>query len=52
MRQASCEQRSRWMYTRMVQEPRLTAEYHLYSGIGGNPVAADGGRDSKANPEP
>jgi alkylated DNA repair dioxygenase AlkB len=27
MKQASWEQRSRWMYTRMVQEPRLTAEY-------------------------
>ena len=26
-RQAAWEQRSRWMYTRMVQEPRLTAEY-------------------------
>ena len=24
---AAWEQRSRWMYTRMVQEPRLTAEY-------------------------
>ena len=27
MKQACWEQRSRWMYTRMVQEPRLTAEY-------------------------
>ena len=27
MRQAAWEQRSRWMYTRMVREPRLTAEY-------------------------
>ena len=27
MNQASWEQRSRWMYTRMVAEPRLTAEY-------------------------
>src|SRR5215469_3445627 len=27
MAQASWEQRSRWMYTRMVIEPRLTAEY-------------------------
>jgi alkylated DNA repair dioxygenase AlkB len=27
MRQASWEQRSRWMYTRTVIEPRLTAEY-------------------------
>jgi hypothetical protein len=27
MHQAAWEQRSRWMYTRMVQEPRLTAEY-------------------------
>ena len=27
MKQASWEQRSRWMYTRMVAEPRLTAEY-------------------------
>jgi alkylated DNA repair dioxygenase AlkB len=27
MKQASWEQRSRWMYTRMVDEPRLTAEY-------------------------
>ena len=27
MTQASWEQRSRWMYTRMVTEPRLTAEY-------------------------
>ncbi|HEX4831643.1 MAG TPA: alpha-ketoglutarate-dependent dioxygenase AlkB [Trebonia sp.] len=27
MEQASWEQRSRWMYTRMVTEPRLTAEY-------------------------
>jgi alkylated DNA repair dioxygenase AlkB len=27
MKQASWEQRSRWMYTQMVQEPRLTAEY-------------------------
>jgi alkylated DNA repair dioxygenase AlkB len=27
MREASWEQRSRWMYTRMVTEPRLTAEY-------------------------
>jgi alkylated DNA repair dioxygenase AlkB len=27
MEQASWEQRSRWMYTRMVAEPRLTAEY-------------------------
>ena len=27
MTQASWEQRSRWMYTRMVPEPRLTAEY-------------------------
>ncbi len=27
MKQASREQRSRWMYTRMVTEPRLTAEY-------------------------
>jgi alkylated DNA repair dioxygenase AlkB len=25
--QADWEQRSRWMYTRVVQEPRLTAEY-------------------------
>lgn len=32
MSQASWEQRSRWMYTRMVTEPRLTAEY---------PVTAD-----------
>ena len=52
MRQASREQRSRWMYSGVVQEPRLTAEYHLYSGIGGNSVAADGDRDSKANPQP
>jgi alkylated DNA repair dioxygenase AlkB len=27
MTQAAWEQRSRWMYTRMVTEPRLTAEY-------------------------
>jgi alkylated DNA repair dioxygenase AlkB len=27
MHQAQWEQRSRWMYTRMVTEPRLTAEY-------------------------
>jgi alkylated DNA repair dioxygenase AlkB len=27
MKQADWEQRSRWMYTRMVTEPRLTAEY-------------------------
>ena len=27
MRESSWEQRSRWMYTRMVDEPRLTAEY-------------------------
>ncbi len=27
MKHASWEQRSRWMYTRMVTEPRLTAEY-------------------------
>jgi alkylated DNA repair dioxygenase AlkB len=27
MSQAAWEQRSRWMYTRRVQEPRLTAEY-------------------------
>ena len=27
MQQAAWEQRSRWMYTRVVQEPRLTAEY-------------------------
>jgi alkylated DNA repair dioxygenase AlkB len=27
LQQAAWEQRSRWMYTRMVQEPRLTAEY-------------------------
>jgi alkylated DNA repair dioxygenase AlkB len=27
MEQASWEQRSRWMYTRVVDEPRLTAEY-------------------------
>jgi alkylated DNA repair dioxygenase AlkB len=27
MHQAAWEQRSRWMYTRMVTEPRLTAEY-------------------------
>jgi alkylated DNA repair dioxygenase AlkB len=27
MDQADWEQRSRWMYTRMVDEPRLTAEY-------------------------
>ena len=27
MEQASWEQRSRWMYTRTVEEPRLTAEY-------------------------
>jgi len=27
MQQASWEQRSRWMYTQMVTEPRLTAEY-------------------------
>jgi alkylated DNA repair dioxygenase AlkB len=27
MQRAAWEQRSRWMYTRMVQEPRLTAEY-------------------------
>ena len=27
MKQASWDQRSRWMYTRMVTEPRLTAEY-------------------------
>jgi alkylated DNA repair dioxygenase AlkB len=27
MREASWEQRSRWMYTRVVDEPRLTAEY-------------------------
>jgi alkylated DNA repair dioxygenase AlkB len=32
MEQADWEQRSRWMYTQMVQEPRLTAEY---------PVVAD-----------
>jgi alkylated DNA repair dioxygenase AlkB len=27
--QASWEQRSRWMYTRTVEEPRLTAEYPI-----------------------
>ena len=27
MREAAWEQRSRWMYTRVVEEPRLTAEY-------------------------
>jgi alkylated DNA repair dioxygenase AlkB len=27
MDQAAWQQRSRWMYTRMVEEPRLTAEY-------------------------
>jgi alkylated DNA repair dioxygenase AlkB len=27
MKQASWEQRSRWMYTQLVTEPRLTAEY-------------------------
>ena len=27
MKQAAWEQRSRWMYTRTVTEPRLTAEY-------------------------
>jgi alkylated DNA repair dioxygenase AlkB len=27
MQQAAWEQRSRWMYTQVVQEPRLTAEY-------------------------
>ncbi|MDX3265864.1 hypothetical protein PV336_43040 [Streptomyces sp. MI02-2A] len=27
MEQAAWEQRSRWMYTRTVEEPRLTAEY-------------------------
>src|ERR1700744_3408892 len=27
MREADWEQRSRWMYTRVVEEPRLTAEY-------------------------
>jgi len=27
LEQADWEQRSRWMYTRVVQEPRLTAEY-------------------------
>lgn len=27
MQEAGWEQRSRWMYTRVVQEPRLTAEY-------------------------
>jgi alkylated DNA repair dioxygenase AlkB len=27
MKEAPREQRSRWMYTRVVQEPRLTAEY-------------------------
>jgi alkylated DNA repair dioxygenase AlkB len=27
MQTADWQQRSRWMYTRMVQEPRLTAEY-------------------------
>lgn len=27
MDQANWQQRSRWMYTRMVEEPRLTAEY-------------------------
>ncbi|MEV7320040.1 alpha-ketoglutarate-dependent dioxygenase AlkB [Streptomyces sp. NPDC093970] len=27
MRQADWEQRSRWMYTRQVEEPRLTAEF-------------------------
>src|ERR1700761_5433608 len=27
MEQADWEQRARWMYTRMVTEPRLTAEY-------------------------
>jgi alkylated DNA repair dioxygenase AlkB len=27
MEQAAWEQRSRWMYTQMMQEPRLTAEY-------------------------
>src|ERR1700759_344703 len=27
MDEAGWEQRSRWMYTRMVTEPRLTAEY-------------------------
>src|ERR1700744_2165232 len=27
MDQAEWQQRSRWMYTRMVTEPRLTAEY-------------------------
>src|SRR5690348_2933737 len=40
MKQASWEQRSRWMYTRMVTEPRLTAEY---------PVIADA---PPAGPEP
>jgi alkylated DNA repair dioxygenase AlkB len=29
MEQATWEQRSRWMYTRMVAEPRLTAEYPI-----------------------
>jgi alkylated DNA repair dioxygenase AlkB len=29
MEQASWEQRSRWMYTRTVEEPRLTAEYQV-----------------------
>ena len=32
MTQASWEQRSRWMYTRMVTEPRLTAEYPVIAG--------------------
>lgn len=27
MKEAAWEQRSRWMYTRVVDEPRLTAEY-------------------------
>jgi alkylated DNA repair dioxygenase AlkB len=32
MTQASWEQRSRWMYTRVVTEPRLTAEYPVIAG--------------------
>jgi alkylated DNA repair dioxygenase AlkB len=29
MKEASWEQRSRWMFTRVVEEPRLTAEYPI-----------------------
>jgi alkylated DNA repair dioxygenase AlkB len=37
MEQAAWEQRSRWMYTRMVAEPRLTAE-HPVSAAAPQPV--------------